>query len=145
MMLIYYSAIHRIVVTPSYLQHVYKSQNTNTSYAGHGFGALAGLLIGVFILKNRKVDDWVNIFYMFFLFMKIKCWCCYIAIRLHNCNVIFFAGNHCTVSCLCCLWYCCLHIHRMANCWHSHILLSSISRVWRCTTWWCTSWNTCLL
>ena len=33
-----------------------------TSYAGHAFGALTGLLIGVFVLKNRKVEDWEVIF-----------------------------------------------------------------------------------
>merc|ERR1711976_176581 len=35
---------------------------SSTSYAGHAFGALAGLLIGVFVLKNRKVEDWEVIF-----------------------------------------------------------------------------------
>ena len=34
----------------------------NTSYAGHAFGAIAGATIGVFILKNRKVEDWEVIF-----------------------------------------------------------------------------------
>ena len=29
-----------------------------TSYAGHAFGALAGLTIGIFVLENRKVEDW---------------------------------------------------------------------------------------
>jgi hypothetical protein len=37
-------------------------QSNSTSYAGHAFGALAGLLIGVFILVNRKVEDWEVIF-----------------------------------------------------------------------------------
>ena len=37
-----------------------KNLSTTTSYAGHGCGALAGVLIGIFILKNRKVDDWVK-------------------------------------------------------------------------------------
>ena len=31
---------------------------STTSYAGHAFGGLAGVLIGVFILQNRKVEDW---------------------------------------------------------------------------------------
>ena len=30
----------------------------STSRWGHGFGALIGLLTGVFILKNRKVEPW---------------------------------------------------------------------------------------
>ena len=30
----------------------------NISRAGHGFGAIVGLMVGVFILKNRKVEDW---------------------------------------------------------------------------------------
>merc|ERR1719411_866778 len=40
-----------------YLNYI-KNSSSTTSYAGHANGALAGLLIGVFILKNRKVDDW---------------------------------------------------------------------------------------
>lgn len=35
---------------------------SSTSYAGHGFGALAGICIGVFLMKNRKVEDWEVIF-----------------------------------------------------------------------------------
>jgi len=31
-------------------------ESSSTSYAGHIFGALAGLLIGVFVLENRKVN-----------------------------------------------------------------------------------------
>ena len=34
----------------------------NTSNAGHAFGAIAGCLIGIFALKNRKVEDWELIF-----------------------------------------------------------------------------------
>ena len=30
----------------------------NVSRAGHAFGAIVGLMVGVFILKNRVVDDW---------------------------------------------------------------------------------------
>jgi len=30
----------------------------DVSRAGHGFGALIGLTVGVFILKNRKIEDW---------------------------------------------------------------------------------------
>jgi hypothetical protein len=37
-------------------------ETSSTSYAGHAFGALAGLLIGVFVLVNRKVEDWEVIF-----------------------------------------------------------------------------------
>ena len=37
-----------------------KNSSTTTSYAGHACGALAGVLIGIFILKNRKADDWVT-------------------------------------------------------------------------------------
>ena len=44
----------------SFQQHYVKNLSTTTSYAGHGCGALAGVLIGIFILKNRKVDDWVK-------------------------------------------------------------------------------------
>lgn len=29
-----------------------------TSYSGHAFGALAGLVTGIFILENRKVEEW---------------------------------------------------------------------------------------
>ena len=28
------------------------------SRGGHAFGAIAGLLVGLFILKNRRVDAW---------------------------------------------------------------------------------------
>ncbi|XP_059085995.1 protein rhomboid-like [Tigriopus californicus] len=30
----------------------------NTSYTGHAYGALTGLITGIFILENRKVEDW---------------------------------------------------------------------------------------
>ncbi len=42
---------------------IYFSDNPgNTSYSGHAFGALSGLLIGVFVLENRKVEDWETVF-----------------------------------------------------------------------------------
>ena len=37
-------------------------ETTSTSYSGHGGGAIAGLIIGVFVLQNRKVEDWEQIF-----------------------------------------------------------------------------------
>ena len=45
------------------------------SFAAQGFGALTGLLIGVFILQNRKVDDWELIFQWiaFAIFGLITC------------------------------------------------------------------------
>lgn len=41
---------------------VYLKTESSTSYAGHAFGALAGLLIGILVLENRKVEDWELIF-----------------------------------------------------------------------------------
>ena len=32
------------------------------SIEGHAFGGLAGVLVGVFVLHNRKVEDWERIF-----------------------------------------------------------------------------------
>ena len=49
-----------------------KNLSTTTSYAGHGCGALAGVLIGIFILKNRKVDDWVKKSLNFIKYTTIK-------------------------------------------------------------------------
>ena len=52
-----------------------KKENRNTSYAGHAFGAIAGAMIGVFILKNRKVEDWEVIFQwvVFALYGLLSC------------------------------------------------------------------------
>ena len=36
----------------------YLKEHSSTSYAGHGFGAPAGLLIGAVMLENRKVEEW---------------------------------------------------------------------------------------
>ncbi len=41
---------------------MYLQENSATSYAGHAFGGLAGLLVGTIILENRKVDDWETIY-----------------------------------------------------------------------------------
>ena len=51
-----------IILNVSFFQTYVLGQSSSTSYAGHGFGALAGLLIGVFVLVNRKVEDWEVIF-----------------------------------------------------------------------------------
>ena len=32
------------------------------SIEGHAFGGLAGVLVGLFVLHNRKVEDWERIF-----------------------------------------------------------------------------------
>ena len=50
-------------------------QGSTTSYAGHAFGAAAGAMIGLFLLKNRKVEDWEVIFQWvsFGLFGLILC------------------------------------------------------------------------
>ena len=32
------------------------------SIAGHVFGGLAGVMVGIFVLHNRKVEDWERIF-----------------------------------------------------------------------------------
>ena len=52
-----------------------EKENRNTSYAGHAFGAIAGAMIGVFILKNRKVEDWEVIFQwvVFALYGLLSC------------------------------------------------------------------------
>ena len=47
---------------PFILQTYYLELHSTTSYAGHAFGALTGLLVGVFVLQNRKVEDWELIF-----------------------------------------------------------------------------------
>lgn len=39
-----------------------QGKGTTTSNAGHAFGAIAGCLIGVFVLKNKVVEDWELIF-----------------------------------------------------------------------------------
>ena len=39
-----------------------QGNGTTTSNAGHAFGAIAGCLIGVFVLKNKVVEDWELIF-----------------------------------------------------------------------------------
>jgi polyferredoxin len=44
------------------LQVFYLEEDSSTSYAGHAFGGLAGLLVGAILLENRKVDDWEKIF-----------------------------------------------------------------------------------
>ena len=53
---------HGLSLSVSLFQTYVLGQSSSTSYAGHGFGALAGLLIGVFVLVNRKVEDWEVIF-----------------------------------------------------------------------------------
>ena len=35
-----------------------KTMYKNVSFFGHAFGCLAGVLVGMVVLKNRKVDDW---------------------------------------------------------------------------------------
>ena len=35
-----------------------RSQDKPISRAGHAFGALAGLLLGLYILDNRKPENW---------------------------------------------------------------------------------------
>lgn len=50
-------------------QVYFLEEAATTSYAGHAFGALAGLLIGVFLLENRKVEDWERIFEWIFLIL----------------------------------------------------------------------------
>eukprot|EP00095_Tigriopus_kingsejongensis_P010040 snap_masked-scaffold231_size243715-processed-gene-1.20 protein:Tk10040 transcript:snap_masked-scaffold231_size243715-processed-gene-1.20-mRNA-1 annotation:"rhomboid-related protein 3" len=39
-------------------KEVFQGETSSTSYAGHVFGSLAGLMIGIFVLENRKVEDW---------------------------------------------------------------------------------------
>ena len=34
----------------------------NVSIEGHAFGGIAGVLVGTFILHNRKVEDWERLF-----------------------------------------------------------------------------------
>ena len=34
----------------------------SVSIAGHAFGGLAGVMVGIFVLHNRKVEDWERIF-----------------------------------------------------------------------------------
>lgn len=53
------------------------NEASSTSYAGHIFGAAAGLSMGVFLLKNRKVEDWEVIFQwiVFILFGIALCVC----------------------------------------------------------------------
>lgn len=34
----------------------------NVSIEGHAFGGIAGVLVGTFVLHNRKVEDWERIF-----------------------------------------------------------------------------------
>lgn len=40
------------------LYNVINDGQSTTSYAGHAFGGLAGVLVGTILLENRKVDDW---------------------------------------------------------------------------------------
>jgi len=40
------------------LYNHYSGTKTNTGYAGHLFGAVAGLLLGIVLLENRKVERW---------------------------------------------------------------------------------------
>ena len=35
-----------------------QDDQTNVSYVAHIFGALSGLLVGIVVLKNRKVEHW---------------------------------------------------------------------------------------
>ena len=57
------------------IQLVNKKKLPPTSFAGHAFGAIAGATIGVFILKNRKVEDWEVIFQwvVFGLYALLSC------------------------------------------------------------------------
>ena len=41
-----------------YFQELVSTEPSKTSYSGHFFGGIAGVMIGIFILKNRKVEDW---------------------------------------------------------------------------------------
>ena len=39
-----------------------KHSVSTVSIAGHAFGGLAGVMVGIFVLHNRKVEDWERIF-----------------------------------------------------------------------------------
>ena len=47
-----------MVLTNFVFFQVYKGKEKHVSRAAHAFGAATGLLVGFFILKNRKVSNW---------------------------------------------------------------------------------------
>ena len=57
----------------------YSDGSNRTGFMGHACGAMAGLLVGVFILENRRVRSWepavqyisLGLFIMFVLFAVI--------------------------------------------------------------------------
>ena len=42
----------------SIIRRYAQDDQTNVSYVAHIFGALSGLLVGIVVLKNRKVEHW---------------------------------------------------------------------------------------
>jgi len=67
---------------------VYYLEITHISYAGHAFGALAGVLIGVFVLQNRKVEDWELIFQWCVFALYGVCLCAFVLWHIIGSNGI---------------------------------------------------------
>ena len=40
----------------------YSGKEQTVSIEGHAFGGLAGVMVGIFVLHNRKVEDWEKVF-----------------------------------------------------------------------------------
>ncbi len=75
--------------------------DSTTSYAGHAFGALAGLLIGVFVLKNRKVEDWELIFQWIALSVFGLILCVFVIWHIAGTNLGWFEMENWEISTRC--------------------------------------------
>ena len=71
-------------------------QHANTSYAGHAFGAIAGAMIGIFILKNRKVEDWEVIFQWVVFGLYALLLCIFIAWHIAGGSFDYFPSENWT-------------------------------------------------
>ena len=69
-----------------YNRHIQNDASVKTSYIAHLMGALAGFLVGIIVLKNRKVEHWEK---------KLKVICIVIFLFLAICAVLWnVIGNN---------------------------------------------------